>query len=166
MNYLSRFRSNWIKRWKESDSFEKIVGGLYALLVLVTVLFLSEEEFKKFARYFAIDRSKRFDDLTFPGDEERIRTRLGEEGAMIAFADPVPIGPFGKAVAGIVLPAHMSVGIPVDEAPVALAKSDGSITFSAGDRQFVYDRYGARRAGVPDEPSDRPDHPAGDPIRK
>ena len=54
MNYLSRFRSNWIKRWKESDSFEKIVGGLYALLVLVTVLFLSEEEFKKFARYFAI----------------------------------------------------------------------------------------------------------------
>ena len=50
-----------------------------------------------------------FSQSLFASDEEKIRTRLGGEGARIEFADPV-IGLFGETIRGVTLPAHWSRG--------------------------------------------------------
>ena len=108
-------------------------------------VFAGKLAMETFAHLQALDRGKRFDELAFPKDEERIRTRLGEEGARIVFAEPLPIGPFGQAVEAIVLPAHWSRGISGEEAPVIMTSSEGSFTFAVGDGRFTYDRFGVRR---------------------
>ena len=106
------------------------------------------------ARLYTIDRHKRFDELAFPSDEERIRTRLGEEGARIMFAEPHPTGPFGEPVSEVVLPAHLSRGLLVDDAPIVESTEVGWFTFAIGHRRFDYDRHGVRPARQANEHSD------------
>lgn len=50
---------------------------------------------------------------TFP-DEEKLRTRLGEEGAVLSFP-PGTVGPFGSPITKIALPAAWSKGLGGDE---------------------------------------------------
>ena len=97
------------------------------------------------ARGIMIDRRQPFEELTFPQDgEERIRTRLGEEGARIAFEEPFPMGPFGEPITEIVLPAHLSGGITPDAPVVVVSRSAREFTFNAGDRSFKYGRFGVQ----------------------
>ena len=63
------------------------------------------------ARLGVLNRKDPFNgDFLFPGADEKIMTRLGEEGAILEL-DPPQEGPFGLPVTRIAVPAHWSQGI-------------------------------------------------------
>jgi CRISPR-associated endonuclease/helicase Cas3 len=76
----------------------------------------------------------------FVSDEEKIRTRLGAEGAAVRFTEPY-MGPFGNQVTGITLPAHWSKGIMSND-PVPVVADDGVLLFEVGGKMFTYGRRG------------------------
>ena len=85
-------------------------------------------------------------EVVFPGNEENIRTRLGDERVEIAF-DPAPASPLGgPAVARLALPLRWLGGADIPEEPIAVAEGDGGFEFSVGSRRFRYDQLGLRRA--------------------
>ncbi|MDZ7642280.1 MAG: CRISPR-associated helicase Cas3' [Desulfurivibrio sp.] len=79
----------------------------------------------------------------FVSDEEKVRTRLGAEGAMVQFVQPVP-GPYGAMISGITLPTHYSRGIDTSEA-VSPRIENGLLRFEIGKQKFCYDRSGLSR---------------------
>ena len=84
-------------------------------------------------------------DVLFGTAEERIRTRLGDEGLDVAFGPPPP-SPFGfgRSIEKLAVPVRWLGGATVD-GPVTPVAADGGFTFSVGDRAFRYDRLGLRR---------------------
>ena len=96
------------------------------------------------ARLNRLDRSTHFASLCFPGQDERIMTRLGDE-ALVLSLDPPPIGPYGLPVSRISLPARWSLGIPKDQ-PANTSSSANALLISAGDRSFQYSREGLMKA--------------------
>jgi CRISPR-associated endonuclease/helicase Cas3 len=96
------------------------------------------------ARGIMIDRGAPFESCDFPDDaEERIRTRLGAEGARVQFTTPLPVSPFDQApITEIVLPAHMSGGIGSDHMVTVSARSAEGFEFNVGARSFRYGRFG------------------------
>lgn len=80
--------------------------------------------------------------MPFADVEEKVRTRLGAEGARIQFAEPVT-SPFGEQVNGINLPSHWQ-GV-ISEEPVEAVTGSGSITFRINDAAFRYGRTGLMR---------------------
>ncbi|SIQ96969.1 CRISPR-associated helicase, Cas3 family [Rhizobium sp. RU35A] len=80
----------------------------------------------------------------FADVEEKVRTRLGAEGARIDFAAPVT-SPFGEQITGITLPSHWQGAF--SEAPVEPQVVDGAITFRINDAAFRYGRTGLMREG-------------------
>lgn len=91
------------------------------------------------AKNVVLDRTKAFPE-SFP-DDEAVRTRLGEQGAVLTLPDAV-IGPFGTPIRTIALPAHWSRGITgEDEVHVS---GSGPLTITVGSRAFVYDTAGIR----------------------
>ena len=101
------------------------------------------------ARNHILDRTKPFDEkLAFSDLDEKVRTRLGEDGPRIKLAKPVP-GPFGAEVGTFNLPAHVFGGadsLPtradIDEAS-AERTADG-LVLQVGSRVFRYDNRGLR----------------------
>jgi len=86
-----------------------------------------------------LDRSAPLD--CFP-DDERIRTRLGEEGAVLALPEG-SIGAFGRPITRIALPAHWSRGLTGEEAvSVTLGPP---IRMTVSDRVFSYGPEGLTR---------------------
>ena len=86
--------------------------------------------------------------LLFPsGAEERIRTRLGDEGIEVEL-DPAPASPFdaSRSIDCMTIPEHLLRGAAAD-APVAPNLAEGGFSFAVGDRAFRYDRLGLRRDG-------------------
>ena len=62
------------------------------------------------ARGHLLDRNTPFDQcLVFPDLDERVRTRLGEDGPRVELVEPQS-GPFGAAVRTFCLPAHFFRG--------------------------------------------------------
>jgi len=92
-------------------------------------------------RSFYVDNSA----VVFPDVEEKIRTRLGDEGIEITL-DPEAPSPFAGncAIARIAIPGHLSQGLMGDEM-VTWIPRDGGFEFSLGDRRFRYDRLGLQR---------------------
>ena len=88
-----------------------------------------------------LDRSVRFG-----SDEDRIRTRLGDESVEVKFA-PAPRSPFDNAhtIDAISIPARWLGETPPDET-VAPTVEGQEIKFQVEDRIFVYDRLGLRRS--------------------
>ncbi len=82
--------------------------------------------------------------VVFDSVEERIRTRLGDEGIDVEF-DPPPPSPFqsGRAIESIAVPARWLCGVNVD-GPIAHDIADRGFTFRIGDRAFRYDELGLR----------------------
>ena len=84
-------------------------------------------------------------DVLFPSDDERIRTRLGDDRVEIVL-EPAATGPFdaSRAIDRIVLSTRWLPRIEPPESvePTAVA---GGFEFSVGDRRFRYDRLGLRR---------------------
>ncbi len=91
------------------------------------------------ARHVALPVTEDFADIKFPADEEKIRTRLGGEGARLIFPAPV-IGPFGQKIRSVTLPEHWSRGLDAS-APEAEAVENG-VSIRAGEARFSYDRRG------------------------
>jgi len=76
----------------------------------------------------------------FP-DDEKIRTRLGEEGVVLELP-PGTLGVFGTPVSRIALPAHWSRGLIGDE-PVSV-EAGPPIRMTVSDRAFLYGPEGLR----------------------
>ena len=102
---------------------------------------------RKVARGHVLDRRKDFGEITFP-DDERVRTRLGEDGPRIRLAEGVH-GPFGPEVTTFSLPSHFFLGkegMPSkEEIEGARAEPvEGGLVLVVGSRRFRYDRSGIR----------------------
>ena len=85
-------------------------------------------------------------DVLFPvGGEEKIRTRLGDEGIEVEF-DPPPPSPFdlGRPIERMVVPEHLLRGASYGGS-ISPNTFDGGFTFAVGDRGLRYDRLGLRR---------------------
>ncbi len=78
---------------------------------------------------------------SFPTDE-RIATRLGEQGAILALPEGT-IGPFGGEIRSLTLPPHWSRGLSGDEEMAVTAQAPLSMTVS--DMAFVYDSGGVMK---------------------
>jgi len=76
----------------------------------------------------------------FRSDDEKVMTRLGEQGPVLEFA-PGTLGPFGRPVSRITLPAHWVHG-PVPDVPLNPAPCEGGITFTVGEQAFRYTSTG------------------------
>ena len=84
-------------------------------------------------------------EVLFGSDEERIRTRLGDEGVEVEF-EPAPVSPFDatRRIEGMIIAGHLLRGA-IPDGPVTPAESDGGFTFAVGNLRFHYDRHGLRR---------------------
>lgn len=95
------------------------------------------------AKAVLLSTRRPFGDEAFPDDGAAIRTRLGAEGARLTFAQPV-MGPFGRAITALTLPAHWSPGLD-PQAPVTVEPTGETLRVEVGDRWFRYDRRGVDR---------------------
>ena len=87
-------------------------------------------------------------DVLFPSNaEERIRTRLGDEGIEVKF-EPPPVSPFqtGRRIETMTIAAHL-LRSAVADGTVTPAEGEGGFTFTVGEQRFRYDRHGLRREG-------------------
>ena len=84
-------------------------------------------------------------DVLFGSDEEKIRTRLGDEGIEVEF-DPPPPSPFepSRNIERMTVLEHLLRGATA-EGPVTPTLVEGGFIFAVGDRTFRYDRLGLRR---------------------
>ena len=84
-------------------------------------------------------------EVLFGSDEERIRTRLGDEGIKVEF-DPPPASPFdGQPIERMAIPARWLAGADVPETVEPTPSVEAGFTFATGGRAFRYDRLGLRR---------------------
>ena len=114
------------------ESYDRIVGGTRAAEGMI-------------ARLNVLKRTDPFDNnLRFPNSDEKIMTRLGEEGAILSL-DPSPVGPFGKTVTRIALPARWSYGIKDDD-EVKVMQDETALILSVAERRFRYSREGLARS--------------------
>ena len=103
------------------------------------------------ARGVIIQRGKSFftdnREVLFVSDEERIRTRLGDDRVDIAFQPPA-LSPFAtsKDIEKLAMSVRWLGGEDATE-PVVPTETDGGFAFAIGDRRFAYDRLGLRREG-------------------
>jgi CRISPR-associated endonuclease/helicase Cas3 len=95
------------------------------------------------AKKVALQVNEPFSQSLFASDEEKIRTRLGGEGAKVEFTEPV-IGPFGATISGMTFPAHWSHGIDAQE-PVEARAEANTVRFALGGTAYVYGRAGLIR---------------------
>ena len=84
-------------------------------------------------------------DVLFGSSEERIRTRIGDEGVEVEFDPPAP-SPFDPewVIERMTIAQHMLRGA-VTEGQVEPNPVEGGFTFDVGDSAFQYDRLGLRR---------------------
>lgn len=96
------------------------------------------------AKGVALPTETPFAEVLFPDNEEKIRTRLGAEGACITFVTPVA-GPFGEDVSSVTLPANWSRGIDASEAVVPVIEGR-VLRLQMGDLHLLYGRRGILRS--------------------
>lgn len=80
----------------------------------------------------------------FP-DDEKIRTRLGEEGVILTLPDGT-IGAFGAPVSRIALPAHWSRGLTGESVPAVNCDNNIMNSIVYGERRLRYSHLGLSRA--------------------
>lgn len=115
------------------------------------------EEWEEFDRRLeALERSQRlladllkldrqeqyFNGLAFPDIEEKVRTRLGEEGRKIGFPKGTK-GPFGEEITELALPAHWCRGL-ADMEPEIEPNIEG-IKISYEEKSFEYNVMGVSK---------------------
>ena len=110
------------------ERYDRTVGGARAAEGMI-------------ARLNVLRRTDPFDDsLLFPDSDEKIMTRLGEEG-MVLRLDPPPEGPLGEFITRIALPARWSRGITKDD-HVAIDRDGSGLILSIAKWRFHYSRGG------------------------
>ena len=105
---------------------------------------------KQIAKFHALDRSKCFHDeeSAFPDIDEKVRTRLGEDGPRVRLSKAV-CGPFGKEVQTFNLPVHLfrSSDSPPTKSEIEEAwveKQGTDLILNIGNHKFLYDQTGIR----------------------
>ena len=93
----------------------------------------------------ALDRGADYSFLKFPSSDEKIKTRLGADGVLAAFAGPER-GPFGNRISRIALPAHWSRGVQGDPEARAVDRDSRGMMLDIGGRLFRYSRAGLQKA--------------------
>ena len=104
------------------------------------------------ARNAIIRRDKSFfldnREVLFPSDEERIRTRLGDDRLDVTF-DPTPASPFDSDAAPpidrVAMPLWWLGNAELPESVEPTPSGDGGFEFRVGERRFRYGRAGLRR---------------------
>ncbi len=102
------------------------------------------------ARSHLIRRDRSFftdnQDVCFPGNSERVRTRLGDDRIEIAF-DPKPFSPFGSARIGRMGMSSRWLSSPdcIPESVGPTMNEGGGFEFAINTRRFRYDRLGLQR---------------------
>ena len=95
----------------------------------------------------ALTREEEFNErLVFSDIDEKVRTRLGEDGPRIVLTDPIP-GPFGNAVQTFTLPSHLfRYGLPTKEEIDAVRTElrNDELILLVGEHRLIYDRTGIR----------------------
>ena len=110
---------------------------------------------RKAAGLHFLNRGKGYEECSdhFPDSDERVRTRLGDDGPRIRLSEPVP-GPFGRGVTTFNLPGHLfrgGAGTPSkEEIEGATAEAfPGGLILRVGERSFSYDRTGVAPGASP-----------------
>ena len=88
-------------------------------------------------------------DVLFGSEEERIRTRLGDEGVEVTLDPPAPSPFSGEPIARLSIPHHLAPRLVRDaagDASVVPSLEDDGFTLRIAESQFRYDRRGLRRA--------------------
>ena len=82
------------------------------------------------------------EDVVFPDIEEKVRTRLGDEGIDVTFECPMP-SPLGvqAGISQVSIPGHMSRGLNCEK-PIAAIQVASGFEFRIEDSGFQYDRWG------------------------
>ncbi|MBJ7533590.1 CRISPR-associated helicase Cas3' [Rhodomicrobium vannielii ATCC 17100] len=88
-----------------------------------------------------LKRDQYFSELTYPDIEEKVRTRLGEEGRKIAFPEGT-VGPFAQPISELALPAHWCKRIG-DEVP-EFEQAESSIKIVLDKILFNYSVLGVQ----------------------
>ncbi len=117
---------------------------------------------RKVAQGHALDRRKSFSEVTFPDADDRVRTRLGDDGPRIRLMEAIA-GPFGKPVKTFNLPAHLFLGKggkggwptreEIENARAISSQAAGArreergLVLTVGGHSFWYGRLGIQRAG-------------------
>lgn len=99
------------------------------------------------ARLVTLDRSADFRELSFPPEDEHVRTRIGEDGPRIRLSESAT-GPFGHEVTSFTIPAHM-FRVPPSKNEIEGAGVEpirGGLVLVVGSHRFRYDRGGIRSA--------------------
>ena len=95
-------------------------------------------------------------DVLFSSDEERIRTRLGDEGVDVGLDPPQP-SPFTDAGAPSIdrlsVPVRWLGGERVESAVAAEPTDGGGFAFAVGKHRFHYDRLGPAAGRVATRPA-------------
>ena len=96
-----------------------------------------------------LDREKVFDEQRFSDLDEKVRTRLGEDGPRINL-DQAMLGPFNKPVQTFNLPAFFfQQTLTKDEIEQARAEQTaGGLILHVGTKTFLYDRKGIQENNV------------------
>ena len=128
--HLERIRALICEKGEDWDRYERKVGGSRLAEGMI-------------AELNALDREEPFEDVHFPSSDERIVTRLGEEGIVLTL-DPPRNGPFGRPIERIALLARWSHGIGKNDSPDVSVREDG-LVLSVGERRFHYTRAGLER---------------------
>ena len=83
--------------------------------------------------------------VVFGNAEEKIRTRLGDEGVTVTFEVPAT-SPFdeGMEIPQLSIPHHMGRGLDPQN-PVQTTLTEGGFEFAVGEARFRYDRLGLLR---------------------
>ena len=110
------------------ERYDRDIGGTEAAKAMI-------------AHLNALDREKPYASLRFPDSDERIMTRLGEEGAILNLPDALT-GPFGSPITRIALPAHWSRGISSEEEVKIVDQRQSMTKFAVADKHFGYSRAG------------------------
>ena len=95
----------------------------------------------QFALLCGLNRNQPYGEQ-FPSDDERIFTRIGEAGVVLPF-DSRPVGPFGKPVTRLTLPARWSKALArSDLENLVITPAEEGFNFKIGEHIFMYSRSG------------------------
>ena len=98
------------------------------------------------AQEHAFTRTEAFDELAFPDLDEKVRTRLGDDGPRIVLSEPA-FGPFGASVETFNLPAHLFRGKLPGKKEIDSARAEpvqDGLILHVGDHRLSYDRSGIK----------------------
>ena len=119
------------EKGEDWERYDRDIGGTEAAKAMI-------------AHLNALDREKPYACLCFPGSDERIMTRLGEDGVILSLPDALT-GPFGSPITRIALPAHWSRGIAGEAVGKVAIQDQSSAEIEVGSQVFLYSRAGLEK---------------------